>query len=47
MSNTIQENQICKAKGHKIQVETQAGPKSGSDFIECTRCGWSHEHIYY
>jgi hypothetical protein len=38
---------ICKHKGHRLLVETQAGPESGSDYIECTRCGWSHEHIYY
>jgi len=38
---------MCKHFGHDITMETEADPETGSDRIECKRCGWSHEHIYY
>jgi len=37
----------CRRFGHKIVCDSHACPESGSDELECTRCGWSHTEIYY
>lgn len=40
-------NTLCHFKGHKWVVESDIGPDSGSEYFECTRCGFSHDITYY
>jgi hypothetical protein len=39
--------QYCKRFGHKFSCETIANAETGSDTFECSRCGYTREHIYY
>ena len=37
----------CKAEGHKIVVDANIGPNSGSEDLFCIRCGYAERINYY
>jgi hypothetical protein len=39
---------ICALRGHRIEVESYAGPESAEESHSCSRCGRGlFHHIYY
>lgn len=38
---------LCKMFGHKIEVDANIGPESGSEDLYCARCGYSQHIRYY
>lgn len=37
----------CRYLGHRIACESDITPEHGIEYFECSRCGWSHEHVYF
>jgi hypothetical protein len=38
----------CKTEGHSyIDTGSYAGPEGAAEQLECRRCGWSFDHIYF
>lgn len=38
---------LCKRYGHKYDVTANMGPESGAEDFCCTRCGATHNIVYY
>jgi len=38
---------VCHFHGHAIEVESSIGPDSGTEYLSCPRCGFSHTIHYY
>jgi len=38
---------ICEKFGHNLTNNGYANSESGADDFYCSRCGFSHVHIYY
>lgn len=37
----------CEIYGHKLVMQSNIGPESGSEYYHCKKCSFSGSHIYY